>query len=105
MLTYTDDHRIMTDVDMVNAEDLADLSWEKGASPREIRLMACMRLLIAHIECRTEEVSNASVGEWESIAIAIEKKIEACCGGRDENCDMCGVRESCSGIARERGKK
>ena len=50
MLTHADDYRIMTDLEMGVAEDLSDLSWEEGASPREIRLMAHMRLLLSHIE-------------------------------------------------------
>lgn len=54
MLTHADDHRIMTDPDMANCEDLSDLTWEEGATPREIRLMACMRLLLAHIEGVTD---------------------------------------------------
>ncbi len=58
MLTYADDHRIMTDLDMSNCEDLSSISWEKGATPREVRLMACMRLLLANIECRTEKTSK-----------------------------------------------
>ena len=105
MKTYEDDHRIMTDVDMANAEDLSDTAWEHGATSREVRLMACMRLLLAHVECRTEEVSNAFIGDWKDITLAIEKQIEACCGTRDENCELCGVRESCAGKARELGEK
>jgi hypothetical protein len=50
MLTHADDDRIMTDEDIVNAENISDLGWEPGSTPNEARLMACIRLLLEHAE-------------------------------------------------------
>ncbi len=49
-MTHTDDFRIMTDEDMATAKKLSRLTNERGSTPHEARLMACMRLLLAHIE-------------------------------------------------------
>jgi len=49
MLTHADDFRIMTEVDMITVKRLSGLSRESGSTRQEARLMAGMRLLVAHI--------------------------------------------------------
>lgn len=54
MLTYADDYRIMTDVDMENAKCLSRFDTDENATTSEHRLMACVRLLLGHIEGITD---------------------------------------------------
>lgn len=71
MLTHADDYRVMTVEDMDVVKELSTADGGLGNSQQEARFLACMRLLLGHIECRTEEVLDATEkGRQECIKVA-----------------------------------
>jgi len=68
VLTHAEDYRIMQDQDMEIVKQLATENGGLGNSRREARLLACMRLLLGHLESRTEEVGKATTA-----AVTVER--------------------------------